>query len=410
MARLRAVAAIALVIVAAGACAARTAVSSRMRTFYCAALEDDPAGSQREQRLKSLHAEGTRARTALVGIAADPHDPLRACAFELLTDLRDPRVLPMLRNAAADPAETMSVRVSAIGDLASWRDVESLGTIRAALRSRADQELTLAAIGALGLIDHGDARLALREALAAREYAEFRIYILRALRQQGDRAAVQSVRSVAVDALRLEHPTLLQEIVLFLAGFGSADDQEFAVQLLEQMRDPERRRDVATHLIPRFEQLAATADPKERARMSALVARLKALTEAKMGRYLTKTFGISTSGSPLRNNLQRRGQRLRHARVAEAMPSSKRESQRSSSTRSSSTGIVTDHFRANFNTSATRTSFRTSRINGLALFSKPQQRPLNGTGPSSEIDSARETPHSSHGEDEGLGAMADGPS
>jgi hypothetical protein len=34
----------------------------------------------------------------------------------------------------------------------------------------------------------------------------------------------------------------------------------------------------------------------------------------------------------------------------------------------------------------------------------------NGTGPSSEIDNARETPHSSHGGDEGLGAMADGPS
>jgi len=34
----------------------------------------------------------------------------------------------------------------------------------------------------------------------------------------------------------------------------------------------------------------------------------------------------------------------------------------------------------------------------------------NGTGPSSEIDNARETPHSSHEGDEGLGAMADGPS
>jgi hypothetical protein len=46
----------------------------------------------------------------------------------------------------------------------------------------------------------------------------------------------------------------------------------------------------------------------------------------------------------------------------------------------------------------------------IASYERDRFTSRNGTGPSSEIDNARETPHSSHGGDEGLGAMADGPS
>src|SRR4029453_14847695 len=46
----------------------------------------------------------------------------------------------------------------------------------------------------------------------------------------------------------------------------------------------------------------------------------------------------------------------------------------------------------------------------IASYERDRFTSRNGTRPSSEIDNARETSHSSHGGDEGLGAMADRPS
>lgn len=229
----------------------------------CNTVTDDPA--TREELTRRLDSFGESGRQALLA-AATPggsHDWERGCAWQQLTRLKDPRVLPLIRTGLTDPAETPENRRLAIAVLGQWGDKDSVAPLVALLQSTDALESGDAAL-ALGLIDADEARMGLRRALdAPREYPWD---IVQAVGRQRDASAVPRLRELSA---QLDRDRAFQVTITdALARIGTPDALELLETIVARMSPSEIRHGAVIFALAELRAtLAQTKDPGLRGRI-----------------------------------------------------------------------------------------------------------------------------------------------
>lgn len=222
-----------------------------------------------------LDALGEAGRSELVRVAgrrdgARPWE--RGCAWRHLTRLKDARVLPFIRAALRDPAETRENRQTAMAAVGAWNDKPSVRDLVRLLRAPDVIDRSTAA-DALGLIDSEDARIALREAL---HDADPPWPVVDALGQQRDGSVVGQLRELST---RMDPDRIYQEaITTALARIGTADSLDLLETILHRMDyRPYRRRAITSALAELRELLPNITEPARRQRIEQSIETLSVL-------------------------------------------------------------------------------------------------------------------------------------
>jgi hypothetical protein len=189
----------------------------QIETKYCYRLpDDDIADVTRNRYLAELRAAGEHARLALLG-AAQSKSRIQTCALDYLVDLREPRAIPLLRKQLRSGGNAEQDVRQAVHGLARLNDAESMDAI-VRLISPSNQPLTESVLGALGSLDHPEARARLRIAAGDPTLGGSSATIAAAIGRQRDPEAVPVLRGLGVRAIENKDSLTVANAVVALVS------------------------------------------------------------------------------------------------------------------------------------------------------------------------------------------------
>ena len=262
----------------------RTAVSApppdakaRVREV-CTTTVDDVAVDHHQLLLDKIIGLGEEGRKALLQIAASK-EPVAPCAMDYLLELKDVRVLQVIRKVLRSGSAAKSVKVAALVGVGSLRDIASFDKVMEAFRS-GDFDLVCSAARALGRLGDKRGLQALLKQIDNPDYPRWDI--ARALGIKGYDEAIDPLLRLLADPAGAKYESLKEDLVVSLARIGGTRGRAAALAALEGYMNHQYRTEVAWQVAKVFfEQKKGAVDPAEVIALDEAMAKAMALAEAR---------------------------------------------------------------------------------------------------------------------------------
>ena len=251
--------------------AAAPSTADRVKQICDMMSDDDPGIAQK--RLAAITELGETGSKELVKLAGS-RSPYRDCALEFLVDLRDARVVPIIRRVLRENPPSTLRRAALLG-VAVFQDQPSFDKVADAFQ---EGDLDVKAVAALALGSLGDPRglAMLRSALLDPAYSQIRRSLIVGIGSPGHEEGIDLLLSLSNEPGYTQSQGGRMGLVLSLASIGTERSRRAAVDMIASFPEERVRVELRYQLVSKFTtQRMASHDPSEIASIEAVLQELR---------------------------------------------------------------------------------------------------------------------------------------